>query len=353
MPISKNQLLRYKVIDEALRESFNMGKNGLTRKELMWRVANAMHGETGAEIKDNKGEFQRYEKGVSRRTFYEDINYLKSIGAPIETDKFGDGGHYFFYMTHFAFGESVGKDELARLYRARAALAQLGLSGLSDQLEEIIQMVKDKLKYVEMPQGLPLQLEDRELKGLEHLTPLLETILLPEQPDLLVSYNPYKAPPLKVSCRPVFLKEFNRRWYLIALEHKTQRVLNLALDRIEGFKQTKFAGMPKVNLEKLAKRYEQVIGVTILEDAPHPQKVLLRLSPSRAPYVLTKPLHKSQQKLEENQEGITIGLKVILNKELEARILELGCDVEVLAPRELREKIGEILKKAYEINTKY
>ncbi len=72
------------------------------------------------------------------------------------------------------------------------------------------------------------------------------------------------------------------------------------------------------------------------------ETVCLRFSESRFPYVMTKKLHHSQELAGERM----ISICVYINRELIARILEFGADVEVLEPKELRKKIAEILEKA-------
>ena len=54
----------------------------------------------------------------------------------------------------------------------------------------------------------------------------------------------------------------------------------------------------------------------------------------------------SQTELGETDEWIDFQWEVLLNRELKARILELGADAEVLEPEVLREEIGSTLKAA-------
>jgi predicted DNA-binding transcriptional regulator YafY len=67
-----------------------------------------------------------------------------------------------------------------------------------------------------------------------------------------------------------------------------------------------------------------------------------------APYVLTKPLHASQQVLKEDEDGVTIRLDVVLNFELEREILGFGDSIKVIAPRHLQSRIRKRLQKAME-----
>lgn len=63
-------------------------------------------------------------------------------------------------------------------------------------------------------------------------------------------------------------------------------------------------------------------------------------------YIATKHLHHSQQIIEQKEDGqITIQLKVILNPTLESFILSFGCNVKVLQPESLKEKIHAIAQE--------
>jgi predicted DNA-binding transcriptional regulator YafY len=74
--------------------------------------------------------------------------------------------------------------------------------------------------------------------------------------------------------------------------------------------------------------------------------VFLFIDKDNAPYVLTKPLHHSQQLIQERENGIIIRIDVVLNFELEREILGFGEYMQVLAPRQLVTKIRQRLERA-------
>lgn len=91
--------------------------------------------------------------------------------------------------------------------------------------------------------------------------------------------------------------------------------------------------------------YSDLLGVTKdRNDRAH--KVLIQVNKPNAPYVLTKPLHPSQQLVEENETGIIIRIDVILNFELERELLSFGETIKVLAPRLLAGRIARRLSQA-------
>ena len=95
--------------------------------------------------------------------------------------------------------------------------------------------------------------------------------------------------------------------------------------------------------------FEDVIGVTKRE-GQQSEKVLLRFPKDEYPYVATKPWHGSQKKVAEDKNGVTIELDVVINYELEQKILSWGDYVEVIAPASLRENI---LKRTMKADRKY
>ena len=63
---------------------------------------------------------------------------------------------------------------------------------------------------------------------------------------------------------------------------------------------------------------------------------------------VTKPLHGSQKKMEESEDGFTFSIEVIPNYELNKKILSFGDGIQVLEPIKLRESIKEELVKTIE-----
>ena len=88
-----------------------------------------------------------------------------------------------------------------------------------------------------------------------------------------------------------------------------------------------------------------MIGVTKRE-GQQSEKVLLKFPKNEYPYVETKPWHSSQRKVNEDEDSVTIELDVVINYELEQRILSWGDYIEVLRPEALRNKVNQRLQNA-------
>lgn len=71
-----------------------------------------------------------------------------------------------------------------------------------------------------------------------------------------------------------------------------------------------------------------------------PTLITLRVNVEQLPYLLTKPLHHTQEVCEFLQDGnAIISIKVIPNFELIQQLLSFGERIIVLHPEDLREKI--------------
>ena len=163
---------------------------------------------------------------------------------------------------------------------------------------------------------------------------------------LKITYKSFKArTATEFIYHPFILKEFNNRWFVVGKLHKEPQIMTLALDRIENLDFD--LDIPFLNeVFNGDTHYEDTIGVTVL-NYEGLVKTVLKIDKMNAPYVLTKPFHKSQKLLERLEGGsILIELKVHLNFEFDRLILGFGNSIEVIEPKILRTRIKRKLKSA-------
>lgn len=91
--------------------------------------------------------------------------------------------------------------------------------------------------------------------------------------------------------------------------------------------------------------FNDIIGVTHWDDTIL-ETFKFRVHKPRAYYVRTKPWHSSQTEIEETDENINFQYRLRFNRELEARVLEFGKDICVIAPAWFKAHIANILKEA-------
>ena len=118
-----------------------------------------------------------------------------------------------------------------------------------------------------------------------------------------------------------------------------------ALDRIEKLEIN--YSVTYRECEKPPKDYfRNLVGVTRFTGT-EPENIVLKFSKDQAPYVLTQPLHESQQVIEHTDEHLIISIKVHSSPELEILLLGLHKEVEVIEPISFRNEIKKMHKEAY------
>lgn len=150
------------------------------------------------------------------------------------------------------------------------------------------------------------------------------------------------AEPQTLIVHPCYLKQYNNRWFLFCCNGDYTNLSNYPLDRILS---VKLAHVPYRETDiDFDDYFADVIGVTKRE-GQQAEKVLLCFPKDEYPYVATKPWHGSQKKVTEDECTVTIELDVVVNYELEQKILSWGNYVEVLQPLSLRNQIHKRLDR--------
>ncbi|MCW3464601.1 helix-turn-helix transcriptional regulator [Chitinophaga nivalis] len=331
MSINKLALIRYKTIDECLRNRYRKW----TLEDLIDKVATVLY------------NYEGIDSGVSKRTIQADIQLMRSdklgYNAPIIVK---ERKYYTYSDTDFSITNApINSGDVDKMKEIVSVLKQFNGFHYFDEMSDMIARLENNL-YKSGPQHRScIQLENNHrLQGLEHINGLYQAAL--HRKALLLEYKSFKAAKAKEHiCYPYLLKEYRNRWFLLARTKNAPQLQTMALDRIISFQELpreKFMDYDGVDFEQY---YANVIGVTKSEkEVPH--KVVLQIDQPHAPYVLTKPLHASQELLAETPEHIIIRIEVICNYELEREILGFGDYIKVLSPRSLATRIQKRLEQA-------
>jgi predicted DNA-binding transcriptional regulator YafY len=325
MPVNRNALIRYKTLDKCLQNRYRKW----TLNDLIEACSDALY------------EYEGIDKGVSKRTVQADIQVMRSdklgYNAPIiVVDK-----RYYTYEepTYSITNIPLTDQDLGMLTDAVAFMKQFKGFSHFKELDGMVQKLEDHI-YSQKTQTKPvIDFEKNDnLKGLEYLDVLYQAII--KKQVLKITYQSFKARTANsFEFHPYLLKEFRNRWFLIGIKEGAAGIMNLALDRIEGVEASELWFQEAEDFE--AETYfKDAIGVSVSPKAKV-EEVRLYINYQHAPYVLTKPLHHSQELIEKDHYGITIALKVQHNFELEKAILGFGEGMKVLAPDRLRRKIKE------------
>ena len=330
MSVNKLALIRYKAIDDCLQNR----RRKWTLDDLIDKVS--------AVLYDCEGI-----RNVSRRTIQADIQLMRSdklgYNAPIIiTDK----KYYTYSEPDYSITNApINSADVDKMKEIVGILKQFNGFSYFDEMSDMIARLENNLNKSTAQTGNCIQFEDnRLLKGKEHIAPLYQSIL--NKRALLIEYQSFKAlKPQQTIYFPYLLKEYRNRWFLIAKAKKGKQLITLALDRMIEFQELPnepFIAYTGVDFDRY---YADLLGVTKNEtDRPH--KVIIHVNKYHAPYVVTKPLHHSQQILKEDETGVMIRIDVVLNFELERELLGFGECLKVLAPRMLRNNIKKRLNAA-------
>lgn len=274
---------------------------------------------------------EKVDQHISDRTLRDDIQDLRDMGAEIPKR-----AKSYRYAVPFSFLEKLDDSYYGSLNEAVALLRQVSKTKEFWGMEDILLRLEQRLSLTEAEKNAAIAFEEVDLKGKAHLPKLYQAIQ--NGRFIRVHYEPFGKPMSQRHISPLLLKEYNNRWFLIGWENGKNDLQNLPLDRIENFHETHEVFGYDKHFD-WRERFNNMIGTTLEGTL---ETVCLRFSESRFPYVMTKKLHHSQELAGEQ----LISIRVYTNRELIAKILEFGEDVEVLEPKDLRKKIAEILEKA-------
>lgn len=334
MAQNKNALIRYKTIDKCLQNQYRQW----TLNDLIEACSEALY------------EYEGRDVNVSKRTVQLDIQLMRSdklgYNAPIEVY---DKKFYRYEDPEYSITDiPLNENDMHVLSETVEMLKQFKDFSLFSELGGIIHRLEDKIYTEKTHQPSIIHLDKNEhLKGLEHLDVLYQAIL--KKMVLTITYKSFKARKASsVNFHPFILKEFNNRWFLVGKKNKNAPVLTLALDRIISIDYNLDLDYLDEDFDGDA-YYANTVGVTVM-DAQYVERVVLKVDSSNAPYVLTKPLHQSQEVLERLDNGsVIVALHVHGNFELERLILGFGDTMQVLEPSSLRRRIQEKLEHGLDL----
>lgn len=330
---TKHQIVRYNKLDKCFQ---NSGKE-YSIKNLLDAVNEAIL------------EYDHNSSGVEIRTLRKDISFMRSqsgYNAPIETYRGTNGFYYRYSDKSFSINKSPLNDtEAEQLKNAVSILQRFEGSPEFEWINELGPLINDKFSLKNQDKKVMSLESNIDYKGYHLITPLFNAII--NNTVLKIIYEPFGKEPYEVIFHPYFLKQYNNRWFVFGYNEFNQNSQwNLALDRING------------TVENTINKYiedqtdwndffDDMIGVSKFI-GKEVEEVKLVFHREQAPYIETKPLHWSQKSKYLDDGSLEIRIKVMLNYELEMRILSFGEKVKVIEPAILVTTILNRLKKQFE-----
>ena len=188
--------------------------------------------------------------------------------------------------------------------------------------------------------------EPRRARGLENLHGLIHA--MKNQKHISFSYENYWNPEKsRRLAEPYALKEFEHRWYLLAMDHQPsagEKIMKcFGLDRISNLdiKQKTFPRQPF----SAAEMYRDSFGI-IAPDGTLAEEIILQFDSHQGNYIKSMPLHHSQCVVEDGTDYLTIKLNLVPTYDFVQQLLHFGSRVKVIKPHALSITLQEELQKA-------
>lgn len=280
--------------------------------------------------------------GCAERTVWRDLQVLEAGGVPLTNERDGRQTRWFMADGHTrSLGIPFTHDELLALHFGRHLLQSLKGTVFAEALQSAL----DKIEAGLSPAALRLlqQLDQgtsARTPGFKEYSRFRETIeLLREAIErcrtveiVYLSFGREVLSTRRVD--PYHLWYQHGGLYLAAYCHTRQQVRTFAVERIRGVTPCPetFTRPADFNLEKYL---ETSFGLF----RGKPERIRLRFSRAVARYVEERQWHPSQRSERLLTGELEVSLHVATEMDLQRWILSYGKDVEVLAPKKLRDQI--------------
>lgn len=333
MPVNRNALIRYKTIDTCLRNKYRRW----TLEDLIDACSDALY------------EYEGIDKGISKRTVQMDIQMMRSeklgYNAPIVVY---ENKYYKYEDEDYSITNTpLSEQDLKTMSEAVEVLRQFkGFSYFSD-MGDIVSRLEDHVTSARQKTIPVIDFEKNEgLKGLNHLDVIYNAII--NKQVLNLKYRSFKARSANTFIfYPYLLKEYRNRWFVFG--RRKNSLINLALDRIQTIEigeKERFIENDLFNPEIF---FDDLVGVT-KNIGMKTETIRFWVDGQNAPYVLTKPFHKSQKTVEEHEDGSkTFEIHVVVNQELQREFFGFVDTIKILSPQSLVDFMGWKYRLAKEL----
>lgn len=326
MIASKNAILRYRIIDRCIRStSFPYP----SKRELREACEEELYGsQNGSHICDS--------------TIEKDLFAMRNEhDAPIRYSRKEKG--YYYTDTSYTIDEIPLNDkDVDAIKMAANVLYQFKNSNLFQNFDFAISKILDRV-------NISNKIDDKEIdayvqfekvsspKGGEYLEGLLSAIK--ERKKIQFEYQGFKADEKSVRrLHPYLLKEYRHRWYVIGKNEMKDRIQTFGLDRFLSLQilEDKFTVDSSFDPDLF---FKYSLGITA--NTGNPLKIKIATEEVLSKYLLSQPLHFSQEYLGEENGKFVFEYFLLPTYELKQQILGFGPEVVVLSPPSFVEEIRE------------
>ncbi|MBK9477847.1 MAG: WYL domain-containing protein [Bacteroidia bacterium] len=330
MAKSKDQFLRFRIIDEELRR-----KDWVKTSDIKTRIEGIL------------GE------SVSVRTIQKDIEAMQNdsrLGyyAPIENDT-RRKAHSYTDKAYSILNFRLMDAELSALTFYASSINLYKDYGIFKDFSNAIQKVVDAVSLKarlkdDVDPNLIIQTDNNsEIKGCNFLTSLVQAIL--DSKIIKFTYKKFMDKNAKEwTFKPHLLKEYKSRWYIIGYDLK-DNIKTFALDRIENVELTENFFIKNQDFNHNL-YFKNSFGIN-RADNKKIEKILLKYTPHQSNYVESLAIHPTQQTIKKAKDGsLTISIEVVPSYELFEYLLGQADSVKIISPKFLAKDLKERHEKA-------
>ena len=297
-------------------------------------------GDYGISLTELQNKYSsRYNQDYSRRTFNNHRNAIAEIfNVYIECRRSTNT----YFISRDENGHTLGT-EADRIIDTFAVNQLLSLSK---------QQLAGRVSVEEIPSGHL------------YLTSIMEAMI--NKKAVLLTYKKYQDEAAsEYFIRPLAVKEFEKRWYLIAdclskngvelrpgrdkrsnAREQLEDLRIFGLDRIEGIEETdkKFKIRSDFDVDEL---FSTSFGIYL---PSRPAKTIhFRTDEKEAKYLNDLPLHRSQKIIEQKDGMVTFEIFAVPDRNMLMTFCKYGSDIEVLSPAEVVEELKKETEKMYNL----
>lgn len=291
-------------------------------QKYIWLVQTFIRaGQNGLTLSEIESRWEdRFDSSYSRRTFNNHREAVESVfGITIECNR--STNKYFI-----DYSEDVADENAAMAWLINTFT-----------VNNILSLGKERLSGRVSVEDIP--------SGHTHLASIMEAMT--ENSELVMDYRKYTSDSAEtLHLKPYAVKEYAKRWYLIAYCLERQDLRVYGLDRILKLEPSgKKFRMPKnFDVDEL---FSTSFGIYLPGDKA--RSITFRVPQSDAPFFRDLPLHKSQQEIKEEDGKVTFSIFVCPDRNLIMEFCKFGSKMEVLSPIDVRKMVAEELRKAADI----
>ena len=288
-------------------------------QKYIWLVQTFIRaGEHGLSLEEITDKWEiRFDSDYSRRTFNNHRAAVEEVfGIVIGCNR--STNRYFIKA-----GEDISDENAENAWLIN-----------SFTVNNMLRLSKEKLQGRISVEDIP--------SGHMHLTEVMEAMT--ENLEVVMEYHKYTSEESEtLTIWPYAVKEFAKRWYIIAYCKEREGLRVYGLDRVKSMEVTgkKFKMKSGFDVDEL---FATSFGIYL--PGGKGQTITFRCSEREAKFLRDLPLHSSQEEVRKEGDSVIFSIFVCPDKNLIMEICKHGSRIEILSPAEVRDAVREELKKA-------